>query len=514
MKIKILTIWAASFLIFFPSVYASVNKNIEFQLPVRLFDGGHPVPLPSKKNLQLIINNEPRRITSVQYQQKSIGTTPELGRYFILSFQITEFNKKIKKRISYLITEILNNRDTLIIISPRNIYQYQTYANKDRMIRDIHSILDRDFSKYQKGRRAAEKNLKTKINRLNQVYQRARQSRGPFLETVGFLNTFPTEFFTYYRYFLSPVIDKYKQVIKKLQTMEGQRWCIHFHDHKIYNLFFNTAAITGMIYGYINSWPWRNEALRKALFGKLIQFRKQLSITTFYLEDSLMNVILSGDINFNIVFFLNSKEIASKISRQLVSNIEGLLRRVARNSGGLAVYAKNDLKGMKTIKDHRDHFYNLGFSFNHKIEQKNIQILIKHQNQSDIYHRNLFEADEIESMLDHHQEKKVNISNFEISKRSIHFMVRSFQLNPIHNTSEIFGLLRIKIQILDSKQTVVFESKKTLRAIKKELGVSLSVPGQYHGTFKLYISVVDLLANSQSSINRIITLKNPHQCGI
>ena len=112
--------------------------------------------------------------------------------------------------------------------------------------------------------------------------------------------------------------------------------------------------------------------------GKLAQFRKQLSIVKFYPVDSLMNTILSGYINYNVVIFGGVKDIDLKTPNQIVSDLEGVLRKVARNSGGVAVYSKNNLQEMKTIKKHQDFFYKLSFApillilhLNYKFKCKN-----------------------------------------------------------------------------------------------------------------------------------------------
>jgi hypothetical protein len=506
-KFQKIFIWISSFLFIIPRLESSKNKSQLIQLQVRTFNGEKTISSLNKNNFKLIINNIPRQITSLHYQQKSLRVPPELGRHIIISFQATEFNKRLKRRISHLVAEILTNRDTLYVISPVRIYQFKTYPNKERMIREIHSLLENDFSKQQKEKTTFEKNLTNKINRINQVYSGSQLAPGPYLETVGFLNNFPAEFFRYNRNFLSPAIDKYKQVIKLLQTKEGERWLIHFHDFKIYDIFLKTIGITKKIYGYIHSQNWQHQAMGLSLAGKLMQFRKHLSVVKFYPTDSLMTTILNGHINYNVVFFSGTKDIDLKTPNKIFSDLEGVLNQVAKNSGGVAVYLKNNLQEMKTIKNHQDFFYNLNFSFNRKIEAKKIQLIPKDQNQIYLYYRNFLPKEEVKNLIKYFQEKKVKITDLSINNRSIRFMVKSFDLKSTKNSAEIYGLLKIIIQVLDQNRFKIFESKKTLRATKKELAISLSVPGQQSGTFNLYLSVVDLIANSQSTANRVITLK-------
>jgi len=506
-KFKIILIWISSLFIIFPDIMGSLKKPLPFQLPVRISNGEEKISRLGKNNFKLIINNEPRKITGLQYRQKSIEVLPELGRYFILSFHISEFNKQIKMRISYLVTEILNTRDTLFVISPIKILQFKTYPNKDRMIREINSLLEKDFSKHQKDKITIEKNLKNKINQLNELYIRTSIIPGLYSVTHGFLNTFPQEFSKYKKYYLSPAVDKYQQIVNLLQLKEGERWLIHFHDNKIYDILFKTIVILKKINEYIHSQNWQHQAMGLSLSGKLDQFKKQLSIAKSYPVGLLMNIILKGYINYNVIFFGGMKDINQKTSNMVVSDLETVLKEVTRHSGGVAVHSSSNLQEMKTIKNHQDFFYNLSFCFNRIIEAKKIQILLMDQNSKNLSYRNIFEKEEIKSLVHYIDEKKVKISHVSVDQRSIDFKVKSFVLQSIKNTSEIFGLLRINIQIRNQNRAFIFESKKTLRATKEELAVSLKIPGQHTGIFNLSISVIDLVANSQTSIEQKITLK-------
>lgn len=72
--------------------------------------------------------------------------------------------------------------------------------------------------------------------------------------------------------------------------------------------------------------------------------------------------------------------------------------------------------------------------------------------------------------------------------------------------SQRFGLLKIVISLANHKNDIVYKSKKTLRASKEKLEISLHLPSELYGSFQLNIRVIDLLANSQARFSQRIYL--------
>lgn len=147
-------------------------------IPVRIQEKTGQSRLFQKENFQLLINGTEREIIHFEYREKSIGTIPDLKRHFILSFQIPEYKNNVKKRISYIITEILNPGDNLILVSPLKIYQFNTPQNKENLFHKCNTVLTHDLEKYLLTQKSALKSLITKLNKLKSIYRRPEIFQG------------------------------------------------------------------------------------------------------------------------------------------------------------------------------------------------------------------------------------------------------------------------------------------------------------------------------------------------
>jgi hypothetical protein len=69
-----------------------------------------------------------------------------------------------------------------------------------------------------------------------------------------------------------------------------------------------------------------------------------------------------------------------------------------------------------------------------------------------------------------------------------------------------FGILKVRISLFDRDNTHVYKSENTLRASKDKVSISVPLPLQHRGEFRLRAEVFDLLANLSASMERPVVL--------
>ena len=99
-------------------------------------------------------------------------------------------------------------------------------------------------------------------------------------------------------------------------------------------------------------------------------------------------------------------------------------------------------------------------------------------------------------------EKKVKIHDFSLHKKTIHFGIDSF----MRNQEKQYGMLKVRICLFDLKNTNVYKSENTLRASKDRIAISVPLPLEHQGEFRLLIEVFDLHANISASSEHLIEL--------
>jgi len=166
MKKVVLYPWL--FLLIFSMLFPASNK-MPFSLAIRVIENTQKSVELNRKDIRLLINGIPQHVTHLIKQERSLSQVPDLGRHFILSFHNIKGTKPIENMISYFVTEILDPKDSLVLLSPIKAYRMPVTRDKEKMIMDISKILDKDCAVHEKKRISAEKNLEIQLQRLNTI---------------------------------------------------------------------------------------------------------------------------------------------------------------------------------------------------------------------------------------------------------------------------------------------------------------------------------------------------------
>jgi len=178
------------------------------------------------------------------------------------------------------------------------------------------------------------------------------------------------------------------------------------------------------------------------------------------------------------------------------------LRRISQISGGLTVDTPDSEQGIKEIEKHVDIYYDLIYEWNGKIEEKQIQVQVKNK-KMDLSYSKDFPKERINSLIQFLSTEKVRIENISLNKNKLAFVIRSFD----HKKKENFGLLKIRIKLLDKQGRVTYSAENTLRASKDEVNISLPFGPEYRGQYQLLLTACDLIANRQATESRTVTIR-------
>jgi hypothetical protein len=478
-------------------------------LRLRAFKEKKPLTSLKKDDIKLLFADSNREIEDLIKKEKSIGLVPGLGRHFILSFSMMAYNKQFEEGISYFITEILRPEDTLLLYSPlKKTYPVKIHADKEKMLREIAGILAKDCYLYSEARIAAEKKLLTKLRNARRLITYPYQRQGFFLGIVNFLESFPTSFLEFKGQYLLPDADKYRHVLDILRAGkgEGQRWWIHLRKHDLNALLFR---IKNLLHDINSFFSYGNIFIgqRTVIQQKIRNFKKKLAEHGTFSGPRLLKTLLEGEAGYHIIFTGGAKNIDANVVNTVTAGLEEMLEKVSIQSGGVTKRTSRFDNGLASIKDHVDHYYNLVFFSGSEPQTGNIRVELK-EKQDDVtlvYNDNFTKEEPASSSQDHSQ-GKVKITGFSQEENIIRFSIESFKVNEDSEKRETFGLLKVEVNLSDPQGEKVYHRCNTLRASKDRSDITLSLPLDRHGQFKLSITVLDIIANNKTSLKNDITL--------
>lgn len=473
------------------------------RLPVRVFSGMQPESSVKKEDLQLFINGSPGEIKELIKKEKSIGRKPELGRHFVLSFSMEAYSKRLEKATAYFLTEILRNEDTLMVMSPLKAHPVEIHPDKEKMLREVAKILAYDCSLYSNKRSGAKNKLLNMIRSATLYIRHPFSSPGPYVGTLKFLETFPPEFLKFKEEFLVPPVDKYREVIDLLDSGrgEGERWWIHFQEHGTFALLFEINQIYKRISFFFSN---RDVHIgqRLSIKQKLSQFKKQLLLPGDFSEERLMNILVNGDITYNIIFPGEIKNTDASIMNAVTAGLEAMLKKISTYSGGTTINAAKFDRALMSMRKHVDHYYDLVLPAGESMAGAKIRLELKEKEKN----VRLIYKKELTSPLHYQSEEKVQVSGFSREENIVSFSIGSYQLKEDSEKGGNFGLLKVEVLLSNQQGESVYHRQNTLRAEKDRLDITLSLPLNLRGDFKLAIVVLDLIANNKTFFNRDITL--------
>ena len=498
-------------------VFPATNKK-PFSLPIRVIENaGDSVEL-NRNDIKLQINGIPQEVTDLIRQERSLSRAPDLGRHFILSFHNIKGTQSIKNAISYFFTEILDAKDTLILLSPIKAYRIPITRDKEKMITDVVNFLDKDCAAHEKNRISAEKNLETEIQRLKTIAshqagdfsaQNSENSDQILAEASTFvinykaiyqvLLNFPQNFSRFKKQYLLPDITKHKEVKELLGKRHGEKWWLHFHHREDIQLIQKARSAGRKLNAYIAT--HETGPLARSMYKSLADLEKQLLICESIQQADILDSLLGKNLSYNVIFWGSIKTTEADTSFKETSDLEAALGRIAEYSGGKAAVATDPEQGIKEITQHSDQYYDLTFNSIGKVEDKTIHVSAEGKNLK-LSHKQNFSKDEVEDWFQTLTEKKVEISDFSLQNKTVHFQIDSF----MQNQEKQFGMLKVRISMFDRDDTHVFKTENTLRASKQKVTISVPLPPEHQGEFRLLIEVFDLFENTSASSQHLVKL--------
>jgi hypothetical protein len=489
---------------------ANKNKNDtpRLYLTVRVLEEKPENGKRKKQDFRLTIDGQPQEILEVVDNTASINQPPDFpGRHFILSLHITNYGKDLEQALSFFISDILTPNDSLVLLTPLRAYNISVSPNKGRMITEVRDLVKKDCNSYENKINAVKKNLEIEITRMKRLFQGGVDDRA-FITSYKmismFLNTFPQEFLNFRNQFLFPDLNKYRQVLDFLGTREGQRWWIHFQEVDIYGIIPHIKEVIKKIEAYCSVSP----LAERAFTTNLHLLEKLLDPGNSFPGEQAIDVFIGANVRYNCVLWSSRKTETSDAESHTISNLEGIVNDISGNTGGKTVQTMDPEQGLKEIAEHRDHYYHLAYDFDGHIKAKTVQVSLNPEDRRiKLSYKSHFSEEEMRTLSQYLSSEKIRVTGVSLKqtgeKRTVAFSLQSITFNK----EKKFGLVRVSIELHDDRDNPVFHTENTLRSSRPVIAVSVPIPREYTGSFKLCIRAYDLIAKRLAAFAEQVKLE-------
>jgi hypothetical protein len=319
-----------------------------------------------------------------------------------------------------------------------------------------------------------------------------------------FLNVFPEEFRRYQMRFLVPDPKRFDQVLGKLGFGEGERWWIHFEQHQDPGLAERIRAVVTDINDHLTALGQAQQNLAEILKTSVTKLEKSLSLSDAFPSREIVRVLAAHDVVFHVVFFRGDSVKESNVELASFMNLAALYAEAAEAAGGAAAFAGTEEQALTGIINHVDAYYDLAFLWAGPAEKARIQVLAGESPDGLRYAASLTRA-QFEARARMFSPEKIRIDDISVAEGELRFVIKAYERGKEND----FGLLKIRIQLLDDGNRIVFQEENTMRATKEAVSIAIPLPEKLGGASRLSITACDMLANRLTVEERPIDLKRP-----
>ncbi len=480
----------------------------------------------------LRVNGTLRAITGFRRIERSLNDHGELGRHFILSFITGNACRNLKKGLSYIISDILSESDSLIVISPVKAYKIKINSNKLRIIENILNLLRKDCSVYKKKKLAFEKSIQRELKMIDSLLS---EKRGFFSDSrkskivFRFLNSFPQEVKRYLKMTFVPGMEKLGRAANLFGGLTGEKWWIHFNNEKISGIISKVKAISNRLesinpnFAFGNTNDLKNHSVlnvaamsssfsdtgdvnyKKKISKFIRKLKKILKFSEANTNSEFIEKIQRSGVCFNSIVFSSEDSYSGDPSTGKNSLSNNVLSRISAFTGGRSFVTNDIEKAVRTIKDRIAHYYLLNFPLLRTDKSLTIGLENKKGLLTGFSYPKILDDHYIEKIRNDFSSRRCLISNFKVNNNVIKFKINGFMRGGEGNP----GLIKVNIRVTDLSGYDVYKKENILRAPQKKKNISLSIrlAEKIKGALKVKLSVTDLVARNTSARHENIFIK-------
>lgn len=404
------------------------------------------------------------------------------GRQFALSFDADEYGKPLSDAVAYFVHRILLPSDQLLVRSPLRIYKLNSNASKEELLERIASILKTDIPG-QRGEKSDELNALN--NLIKNIEPQLDASKNSLSAIEFFTRYFNTQWRTFYSEFVLSNMEQFNEIASQLnmENPTGDKWLIHFHQNESTPLHERFKRICTKIKdSFARMTDKKVKEKLPALLDKLDHTEKLFDMASHIPVDSLTNNFLAANINFNVVFLPSASETQSLT--EINYGLNETFNALAMRTGGCSIHSTNPTEALTTVNTHTDSYYDLIFPFDGIIEDKTIDIHVP-PSSGEVYYKNKFGKDELNAMMAALAPQNLFISGYDLQNHGLTFTVSGY--GPSTPGNSAFPSIHVTIQLINDQQTVVYQTGNVLKPKNDAIAVSVTIPAEYSGYFKLLI---------------------------
>lgn len=482
------------------------------EVPVRVYSRGELVRDLAKDDFEVYENGVRQDVTHFEIISRKISaptpSEPSLPdrqaraskRLFLLIFNIFDYNDPVGEAVDEFFRNIFRPGDQVVVLTEGRILSLERGQGTEGLALSVKEAL-RKFKAISTG--ATIKNfreLNFEAERLLAQLRGLEAGRMSIATAmIRFFENFQRIWDEYRRQFLEFDVDFYRTLIRRLKTVEGEKWAVAFQQREMFPKIRSASRLDNEIRAWVDS----QVDPQQQVDARMVQARQQelqrsFDVPSTLEPDELSNLFLAADFTFHIILLKSSRTMFSQDFelREVGQDYEELLTRISRATGGLADFSNLPAAALRQATETEDFHYLLVYSPRETAggKKRAIEVKVRRPGLKVVSLKNYLAA----------APPQIGVRDVRVVSKVVSFSLAHYQMT--RERDKLRGIVDVKITIFDEGSNAVFNEGKTLDVFKHETRISLNFGWLGQGNYLIIIQALDRLANQSDVYSGLIKL--------
>ncbi len=473
---------------------------IAVEVPVRVFHKGQFVKNLTQEDFEIYENGVLQSITGFEVRSRRISvpvdeSAEELKiqpekRLFLLIFNIFDYQDYVGEAVDYFFANTFRRGDRIIIVTEGNLFPIETGKGQAKVAQDVKDTLKKFKVISTMQILGAYQDLRSEADRLILALQGGSRPMPWDQAVTAFYRNYERIWQEYKRQFITPDLELYRSMIKRIKSEEGEKWALCFQQREMFPKLKNEGPLERLIRDKVDT-PSNDPMTvikQRNVRSMQMQMQRLFAVSGDMPTEALKNLFMEANITFHLLLLKSQRPLVEKDFeyREVGSDYEDCFRQISLSTGGHTVFSNKVGEAMEEASQTEDFYYILVYSPKEDPVDKPLTIDVKVKKKGvDVIHLKQFLQEKV---------PPIAIAQFESGRKTIKFSLINYQRLKMEN--KLSGIAQVKITLFDKDSNKVFEDAKVLQLIKDQTHISIPFNQLKSGSYFIIIQVVDKITNS------------------
>ncbi len=482
---------------------------IAVEVPVRVLQKGQVVKNLTMEDFEIFADGLKQEITGFEIRSRTISKeisredmkAKREKRLFLLIFNIFDYNETVGEAIDHFFEQFFGPGDQLIILTENKIFDIERGKKASEVASDLKDTLKRFKLISNQSTYNAYRDLRIEADRLLSALRGdARNLSVPWDRAIlQFYENYQRVWNDYRRRYLTPDVELYRSLIKRIKQLQGEKWAFCFQQRDLFPRLKNEGPLEIEIRNQLGAAVDATEQVRARMVqAKQGELARMFDFSQNFPAQTLSDLFLEANITFHLILMKSQRSLVEKDFelREVAKDYENCFREISTSTGGYSVFSNRVVEAMEEASQTEDYYYLLVYNPKADAVDKEIEIDVNvNLRGANVIHLKQFVKEKA---------LPISIVNFKSGRKSIKFSIVNYQKTEIEGKTR--GVADVKVTLFDENSNKVYDEGNTLSLIKDETTISIPFNQLKSGGYFIVIQAVDRITNEIDVYSGLIKL--------